>query len=67
MARDCRFAQFSGWASGYFACSVSPAERPRVIDYIKNQEEHHLRHQLNDEVKILYAAADIPFDPRDLQ
>lgn len=67
MVRDGRFPQFEGWASGYFACSVSPEERPRVIEYIKNQQEHHLGHGLDDEVKRLYRWAGIDYDERDMQ
>ena len=67
MARDSRFNQFKGWASGYFACSVSPDDRARVIEYIKNQEAHHLAHPTDEEVKRLYASANIDYDDRDLR
>ena len=32
---------FEGWASEYYACSVSPSHVESVIEYIKNQEVHH--------------------------
>ncbi len=32
------------WQEGYGAFSYSKGDVPRVVDYIKNQEEHH-RHQ----------------------
>jgi REP element-mobilizing transposase RayT len=35
------FPLWQGWCSGYFACSVSPKMQQCVIDYIKNQKEHH--------------------------
>ncbi len=67
MVHDGRFPQFEGWASGYFACSISPEERPRVIEYIKNQQEHHLGHCLDDEVERLYRYAGIDYDERDMR
>lgn len=35
------FAQFDGWGNGYAAFTYSVKERPTVIEYIKNQKEHH--------------------------
>ena len=67
MAGDSRFMHFDGWASGYFASTVSPEERPKVIEYIKNQESHHLNHQFDDEVKRLYMAAAVEYDDRDMR
>jgi REP element-mobilizing transposase RayT len=29
------------WQEGYFACSVSRSQIPRVMKYIANQREHH--------------------------
>jgi putative transposase len=31
------------WQEGYFACSVSRSQIPRVMKYIANQREHHKR------------------------
>lgn len=39
------------WQAGYGAFSYSNSEVPRVIDYIKNQEEHHKAFSFNDEYK----------------
>ena len=67
MSRDERFPLFDGWADGYFASSVSPHEKSPVIEYIMNQEEHHLSHDIDEEVKGLYWAADIEYDDRDMR
>ncbi len=67
MHRDSKFRYFEGWASGYFACSVSPEERMSVIEYINGQEEHHLHHRLEDEFRRLYSAVGIDYDERDMQ
>ena len=32
---------FEGWANGYAAFTYSAQERPTVVEYIKNQKEHH--------------------------
>ena len=39
------------WQDDYFAISVSESVVPRVIAYIKNQEQHHAKKSFNDEVK----------------
>ena len=38
------FPIFEGWGNGYAAFTYSVKERPTVIEYIKNQKEHH-RHK----------------------
>lgn len=35
------FPLFEGWASEYYACSVSPSHVDGVKEYINNQERHH--------------------------
>ena len=35
------FPDWEGWASEYYACSVSPSHLPPVKEYISNQEYHH--------------------------
>ncbi len=39
------------WQDDYFAVSVSESHLERVINYIKNQEEHHHRKTFEDEVE----------------
>ena len=39
------------WQSGFGAFSYSMNELPRVIDYIKNQEEHHKAFSFDEEYK----------------
>ncbi len=66
MRVDPRFAKFDGWAADYYACSVSPESRLRVIEYIKNQETHHLGNTMDSELSQLYSYAELPYDQRDL-
>jgi REP element-mobilizing transposase RayT len=48
--KDFVLGRFS-WQAGYGAFSYSNSEVPRVIDYIKNQEEHHKAFSFDDEYK----------------
>lgn len=41
------------WQDEYYSVSVSPHEIPRIRNYIRNQETHHLRVNFEDE-KINY-------------
>jgi putative transposase len=35
------FLNFAGWQDGYGAFTYSIKEKDRLIEYVKNQEEHH--------------------------
>jgi len=41
------------WQEGYFACSVSRSQLPRVSKYIANQREHHKKHDFAAEFRLL--------------
>jgi len=45
------FKQFSGWQEGYGAFTYSNKEKNVIIDYIKNQKEHHKIETFFDEYK----------------
>jgi len=38
------------WQDDYFATSVSESQIARLVNYIQNQEQHHLRKSFDDEV-----------------
>jgi len=38
------------WQDDYFAVSISESQVETVINYIKNQEKHHLKKSFDDEV-----------------
>lgn len=40
------FPKFSGWQEGYAAFTYAFKDKNGLIDYIKNQEEHHRRQHL---------------------
>jgi hypothetical protein len=35
------FSKFNGWQDGYGAFTYSIKEKDRLVEYIRNQEEHH--------------------------
>ena len=67
MKSDPRFAHYEGWAGDYFACTLSPDARSPLIEYIKNQEQHHLGQPIENEISTMYKCADLLYDERDLQ
>jgi REP element-mobilizing transposase RayT len=52
------------WQSGYAGFSVSHSNAPVVVDYIKNQVEHHRRISFQDELRALFDRHGIEFDER---
>lgn len=47
------FPRFDGWGNGYAAFTYSVKERPVVVDYIKNQKEHHHKTTFREEYEAL--------------
>ena len=56
-------ARFS-WQSGYGAFSYSKSQVPRIVTYIKNQEEHHRNRTFMEEYVALLKAAHIDYNER---
>ena len=48
-----KFPQFQGWAEGYAALTYSWKDKERIVNYIKNQQEHHKKESFEDELKRL--------------
>ena len=65
--KDNVFADFPGWQDGYGAFTKSHADKDGVIEYIKNQDEHHRSVSFVDELKSLLREAGIDFDERFLK
>jgi REP element-mobilizing transposase RayT len=55
--------QFS-WQAGYGAFAVSASNADRVVQYIRNQEEHHRRVNYHDEFVTLLRKHGIAFDEK---
>ena len=52
------------WQEGYGAFSYAKSQRDVVINYIKNQEEHHQRQSFKQEYLELLKKFEIPYDER---
>ena len=52
------------WQDGYGAFSVSASVVPRVVQYIRNQQEHHKMRTFLDEYKSFLHASGIEYDER---
>ena len=59
-----KFSKFEGWAEGYGAFTISHNDRDRVIEYIKNQKEHHKKVTFIDEYKSLLQEFGIEYDEK---
>jgi len=58
------FPQFKGWQDGYGAFTYSIKEKDRLIEYVKNQEEHHRIKTFREELIGLLKEHEIEFDER---
>lgn len=58
------FKNFKGWASGYAAFTKSTHEKEQIINYIKNQQEHHKKELFADEFKRLLIEEKIEVDEK---
>lgn len=56
------FPDFIGWGKEYGAFSVSESHRNAVIEYIKNQREHHQRVGFDDEYRRLVERDGLEWD-----
>lgn len=57
------FPDFDFWQEGYGAFSVAAKDRPGLIDYIKNQEQHHQIKPFVDELKEMVESAHLEWKP----
>ena len=52
------------WQDGYGAFSVSKSNVPDVIEYIKNQREHHAKQTFEDEYRSMLKLHGVDYDER---
>lgn len=60
------FPDFTHWQDGYGAITVSHRDRDTVIEYIKQQEEHHRTKSYLDELRDLLTAHGMTLDEQNL-
>jgi REP element-mobilizing transposase RayT len=53
-----------GWQDGYGVFTVSRSAKPRVIEYIQGQEEHHSREDYCTEYIRLLELHEVGYDPK---
>ncbi|WP_236974871.1 IS200/IS605 family transposase [Membranihabitans maritimus] len=58
------FPNFTGWQSGYGAFTYSINEKENLIQYVKNQKDHHRRCTYKEELIMLLNEHSINFDER---
>ena len=58
------FKEFNGWQDGYGAFTYSIKEKDRLIEYVKNQEEHHRRKTYKEELVQLLKEHEVAFDDK---
>jgi putative transposase len=55
------FPLFDGWAEGYAALTFSEKEKEIIVNYVKNQKEHHKKLTFFEEYKNFLIENNIPF------
>jgi len=58
------FKNFNGWQDGYGAFTYSIKEKDGLIEYVKNQEEHHKTISFREEFIDLLKEHEIKFDEK---
>jgi len=64
MKESGKFESFRGWNEGYGAFTYSYKDKDNLIEYIKNQKEHHKKVDFITEYKGILMEHDIEFDER---
>ena len=59
-----KFPHFTSWQEGYGAFTYSIRDRDMIINYIKNQKEHHKKENFYYEYKMLLIENGIEFDEK---
>jgi REP element-mobilizing transposase RayT len=62
-----QYTLFGGWQEGYGAFTVGHADRDSVIEYIKNQQEHHRKISFIEEYRSLLNELGITFEEKHLE
>jgi putative transposase len=55
---------FVGWQSGYGAFTLSWSDKKKIVEYIKNQQEHHKLFDFKTEYKKLLDESGIEYDEK---
>ena len=58
------FPLFKGWSEGYGSFTCSFKDKGRLIEYLKGQQQHHLKKTFEEEYRILLKEAGIEIDEK---
>ena len=58
------FPKFDSWAEGYCGLTYSYNDKERIVNYIKNQKEHHKIVTFEDELRELLKESGIEWDEK---
>jgi putative transposase len=58
------FPEFRGWQGGYAAFTYSQESKNNLIEYVKNQEEHHIKKNFKEELIDLLNEHGVDFDEK---
>ena len=64
LKKNPKFPAFDGWADAYAALTYSWRDKDMVVEYIKNQREHHKRTDFITEYRTLLEEHGIEIDDR---
>ena len=64
MKKNGNFPKFKNWQDSYGAFTYSIKQKEIIINYIKNQKEHHKRESFYEEYKRLLIENEIEFDEK---
>ena len=59
-----KFPEFGGWADGYAALTYAWKDKDLIVNYIKNQQEHHKKESFLDELRRLLKEHGIEVDEK---
>jgi len=59
-----KFRGFEGWADGYAALTYIWHDKDMIVNYIKNQQEHHKKETFEEEYRRLLKEHGISIDDR---
>ena len=62
--RENLFPSFIGWQDGYAAFTYDISAKDNLIEYVKNQEEHHASISFIEELIILLKEHNIEFEEK---
>jgi REP element-mobilizing transposase RayT len=65
LKRTAGFEKFTSWSDGYAALTYSLKDKGMIINYIKNQREHHKKISFRDEYVAFLKEMKLELDERD--